>query len=133
MYGSGPSVIATPVYLGPAPPLPQDLPPEIPPNADKWRYMWHEGHYWYYQPSGRWSYWSAGRWVEYSASKYANTPPNIHPPAPQRRFGVKRIVPVPAYPPPGGYGPNVGYGPYGAYGDPPGYYGPAGGVGGGIY
>jgi len=113
---SGSGGIDPPIYLGPAPPSRLELPPDIPPNAERWRYMSRDGQYWYYQPSGRWSYWSAGRWVEYSVSKYANQPPGLTPPVPQRRFAVgRRLLPPPAYTPgnvPPGYAPP-------AYATPP--------------
>jgi hypothetical protein len=111
-----PSVVAGPaydplIYLGPPPPTRQELPPEIPRNAEKWRYMWHDGAIWYYQPSGRWSYWSAGRWVEYSPSRYATKPPN-QPPATRRFGGGLRTWPAAAYPPPTAYDPSSPYGGY---------------------
>lgn len=59
---------------------PADAPPEISPNANNRRYIYHDGRWWYFQPAGKWLYWSEGRWVEYIASRYAGTPPPIQPP-----------------------------------------------------
>lgn len=55
-----------------------DAPPEVSPNANNRRYIYHDGRWWYFQPAGKWLYWSEGRWVEYIASRYASTPPPIH-------------------------------------------------------
>jgi hypothetical protein len=59
--------------------------PDISPNADKWRYVWYGGRWWYRQPTNRWTYWSEGRWVDYLPPARSNTPGYVQPPPPVRR------------------------------------------------
>jgi hypothetical protein len=132
-YGVSPQYEAPPQYSS-APPVGQlDAPPQISPNAERWRYMNYGGRWWYLQPSNHWSYWSEGRWVEYSSSRYSATAGLAPPPLPRRRLvsglglrPVPYVAPIPnAYP----YGTYS----YGGYGYGPGYYGPGVGVGVGVY
>ena len=51
----------------PAAPVPSS------PDANNWRYRWHEGRWWYWTPQNRWKWYSNdGRWVDFDAN---------HPPA----------------------------------------------------
>lgn len=61
-----------------------DPPPDISPNAERWRYSFQNGHWWYLTPQRKWLYWSEGRWVDYLPPGRSNTPPYIQPPVPQR-------------------------------------------------
>jgi hypothetical protein len=112
-----------------------DQPPEISPNnPDRWRYVNHNGGWWYYTPTKQWMYWSEGRWVQYVRAAYSTAPQPAPPPtaAPAAVYVQPPVVyarpPVsigigfgPAFYP---YGPYP-YGPY-PYGyryGYPGYYG----------
>jgi hypothetical protein len=68
-----------------------DPPPEISPNAERWRYSFHNGHWWYFTPQRKWLYWSQGRWVDYLPPGRSNTPPYIQPPVPQRSTVRRRL------------------------------------------
>lgn len=71
-----------------------DVPPDISPNAEQWRYSFQNGFWWYITPEHRWLYWSQGRWVEHLPPGRSNTPPYLQPPMTQtnrwRRFGPTR-------------------------------------------
>jgi hypothetical protein len=68
-----------------------DPPPDISPNAERWRYSFHNGHWWYFTPQRKWLYWSQGRWVDYLPPGRSNTPPFIQPPVPQRSTIRRRL------------------------------------------
>jgi hypothetical protein len=100
-----------------------DPPPEISPNAERWRYSFHNGSWWYFTPERKWLYWSQGRWVDYLPPGRSNTPPYIQPPVPQRTTLRRRLFngPYNAYrynPAPGpvygggGYYGQAGFGVY---------------------
>ncbi len=92
--------------------------PEISPNAEKWRYVWFGGRWWYRQPTNRWSYWTEGRWVDYVPPARGNTPPYVQPPPPvRRRWRVGAAAPY--YRNPSAPGAAV---PYGGAPNPAGYY-----------
>ena len=59
--------------------------PDISPSANRLRYVWYGGRWWYRQPTNRWSYWSQGRWVDYVPPSRGNTQGFIQPPQPVRR------------------------------------------------
>lgn len=45
-----------------------DLPPRAQ-AADRWRYQFKNGHWWYWR-DGEWSYWTGTSWIKYSADSY---------------------------------------------------------------
>lgn len=47
-----------------------DLPPRGS-SANRWRYSFHQGHWWYYRDGGRWSYWTGKEWRDYEPKSYA--------------------------------------------------------------
>jgi hypothetical protein len=108
-----PNSMAPPEMSAPAAMPYAELPPEISPHAERWRYLQYNGLWWYYQPAGRWMYWTEGHWVECPATRItrrtvpaARPPEYAMPPQPSRPFRPFRA--------------NVGVGsPYGAA-----YYGP---------
>jgi hypothetical protein len=80
-----------------------ETPPEISPNAERWRYSYQNGYWWYASPDRRLLYWSQGRWVEYLPPGRSNTPTYVQPPVPTRqvrwrpfagRAGVYRPYPT---------------------------------------
>lgn len=76
-----------------------DQPPEISPNAERWRYSFQNGFWWHFTPERRWLYWSQGHWVEYLPLGRSNSPPYIQPPAMQRPFRRRWLgPPANAYP-----------------------------------
>ncbi len=93
-----------------------DMPPEISPSAEKWRYVYYGGRWWYRQPTNRWSYWTEGHWVDYVVPGRSNAPPYVQPPPAPRRW---RLGARPPYRYPGGPGPTY---PGGAGTYPPGAY-----------
>lgn len=46
-----------------------DLPPQGSP-ANRWRYSFHQGHWWYYRDGGRWAYWTGRQWLDYEPQSY---------------------------------------------------------------
>lgn len=38
--------------------------------ANRWRYSFHNGHWWYYRDGGRWAYWTGIQWLDYRPSSY---------------------------------------------------------------
>jgi hypothetical protein len=116
---SVPGIPRAPVDIPPGSALPSnapvEMPPEISPNADKSRYVWHGGRWWYLQPANRWMYWSEGRWVEFQRSRYGSTPAYVQPPANPRRwkrlpYGTAAGVPPATYRYPAAPGyPAAGY------------------------
>jgi len=38
-------------------------------TGEAWRFRWHNGQWWYWQPSNRWVYWSNDRWNSYEPSQ----------------------------------------------------------------
>ena len=38
--------------------------------ANRWRYSFHNGHWWYYRDGGRWAYWTGLRWLDYQPDSY---------------------------------------------------------------
>lgn len=46
-----------------------DLAPRSSP-ANRWRYTFHDGHWWYYRDGGRWSYWTGADWRDYEPKSY---------------------------------------------------------------
>ena len=36
-----------------------------PSTGESWRFRWHQGQWWYWQPSNRWVYWSNDQWNSY--------------------------------------------------------------------
>src|SRR6185312_16974759 len=36
------------------------------PRPDAWRYQFHKGHWWYYQPDNTWLLWNGSVWTAYS-------------------------------------------------------------------
>lgn len=46
-----------------------NVPPQAPP-AERWRYRFYNGHWWYWRGGGRWAYWSGKQWHEYEADSY---------------------------------------------------------------
>jgi hypothetical protein len=106
--------IMSPTIMGPTSDIPPQ--PEFSPNAEKWRYTWFSGRWWYRQPNNRWSYFSDGRWVDYAPPGRTNASPYILPPPPVRRwqFGAGRYYRNP-------YPPGVAA-PYGGPAYPPGGY-----------
>src|SRR5215469_953604 len=100
-----------------------ETPPEISPNAERWRYSFHNGNWWYFTPQRKWLYWSQGRWVDYLPPGGGNIPPYVQPPVPQRSTVRRRLFngPYNAYrynPAPGpfygggGYYGQTGFGVY---------------------
>jgi hypothetical protein len=41
-----------------------------PADAQSWRYVRHDGQWWYWLPQGRWVYWEDNRWKPYAASEF---------------------------------------------------------------
>ena len=48
------------------------------PAANRWRYRWHAGRWWYWGRSNSWTVYINGRWVPY-AELMAGGPPGGHP------------------------------------------------------
>ncbi|HUY92674.1 MAG TPA: hypothetical protein VMV10_28295 [Pirellulales bacterium] len=46
-----------------------DTPPQVP-AAERWRYRYQNGHWWYWGKTGAWSFWTGSRWVAYSSDSY---------------------------------------------------------------
>ncbi|HVA51196.1 MAG TPA: hypothetical protein VNH11_32945 [Pirellulales bacterium] len=47
--------------------------PETPPQgsaANRWRYSFHNGHWWYYRDGGHWAYWNGTQWLGYEPKSY---------------------------------------------------------------
>jgi hypothetical protein len=40
------------------------------PTVEGWRYKWHNGHWWYYQPNKQWLFWNGTSWTAYSPPVY---------------------------------------------------------------
>jgi hypothetical protein len=40
-------------------------------EADRWRYRWHNGEWWYYTPENRWMYYRDNNWSDYDANTWA--------------------------------------------------------------
>lgn len=40
------------------------------PKVEGWRYKWHNGHWWYYQPDKQWLFWNGLGWSPYSPEAY---------------------------------------------------------------
>jgi hypothetical protein len=40
------------------------------PKVRGWRYKWHNGHWWYYQPNNQWLFWNGASWSPYSVVAY---------------------------------------------------------------
>lgn len=38
--------------------------------ANRWRYSFHNGHWWYYRDAGRWAYWTGLKWLDYQPNSY---------------------------------------------------------------
>lgn len=41
-------------------------------SANRWRYSFHNGHWWYYRDGGRWAYWTGTKWLDYQPKSYAH-------------------------------------------------------------
>ena len=39
--------------------------------GNRWRYRFHNGHWWYYGRSNQWSYWTGNAWTPYDRQTYA--------------------------------------------------------------
>jgi hypothetical protein len=39
-------------------------------RANRWRYSFHNGHWWYYRDGGRWAYWTGADWRDYESKSY---------------------------------------------------------------
>lgn len=39
-------------------------------GANRWRYRYHNNHWWYYHPSNQWSYWNGNAWSGYNPQNY---------------------------------------------------------------
>ena len=48
--------------------------PASPSTGDTWRFRWHNGQWWYWQPSNRWVVWNNGRWIPYEPGQAAPAP-----------------------------------------------------------
>ncbi len=46
-----------------------EKPPQAP-AAERWRYQFHHGHWWYWRKGGQWDYWTGTAWKEYSPDSY---------------------------------------------------------------
>jgi hypothetical protein len=40
------------------------------PTVEGWRYKWHNGHWWYYQPNKQWLFWNGTSWSPYAPGLY---------------------------------------------------------------
>jgi hypothetical protein len=40
------------------------------PTVEGWRYKWHNGHWWYYQPNKQWLFWNGTTWSAYLPAAY---------------------------------------------------------------
>lgn len=38
--------------------------------ANRWRYSFQNGHWWYYRDGGRWAYWNGEQWRDYQPTEY---------------------------------------------------------------
>ncbi|HVX10106.1 MAG TPA: hypothetical protein VHC22_02785 [Pirellulales bacterium] len=38
--------------------------------VNRWRYSFHNGHWWYYRDGGRWAYWTGSQWRDYEPTTY---------------------------------------------------------------
>ena len=38
--------------------------------ANRWRYSFHNGHWWYYRDGGRWAYWNGHEWRDFEPKRY---------------------------------------------------------------
>lgn len=43
--------------------------PEQIAKPESWRYVWHEGRWWYYQPGGHWLFWNGASWETLAAAQ----------------------------------------------------------------
>ena len=43
---------------------------EAQPKIEGWRYKWHNGHWWYFQPNKQWLFWNGLSWSSYSPAAY---------------------------------------------------------------
>lgn len=48
-----------------------DVPPQGS-SANRWRYSFHNGHWWYYRDGGRWAYWTGTTWADYEPKSYGH-------------------------------------------------------------
>lgn len=39
-------------------------------TANRWRYRYHNNHWWFYQPNNQWSYWNGNAWSGYNPQTY---------------------------------------------------------------
>ncbi|MBS0210201.1 MAG: hypothetical protein JSS27_14735 [Planctomycetes bacterium] len=108
-----------------------ELPPDISPYAERWRYVEYNGRWWHYTTNGRWMYWSEGRWVELPSATLnrrtvAAARPNGHE-LPPTTYVRPRTGAVGYTQPRATIGVGVGvpvYGGYRPYYYPPAYYRP---------
>jgi len=121
--GAAPKTLDKPA---PAGVVEEKLPESSPKPAaagDSWRFLRHQGLWWYWLPSEKWVYWSDGKWVPYDPASYAqlnasrrarnysysgrgesdfwgphryDSYGNAQPPYSQRTRGIKQLGPVPA-------------------------------------
>ncbi len=97
----------TPVYVPQSATGSMAGPPPAPatsPYAQRGRYVWYGGYWWYFQPTQRWSYWSEGRWVDYVPAGRSTTLQPLPPPPPplaaRRRLRTATASPYYRYPAP---------------------------------
>lgn len=46
-----------------------DVPPQGS-SGNRWRYTFHNGHWWYYRDGGRWAYWTGTKWLDFEPKSY---------------------------------------------------------------
>jgi hypothetical protein len=42
-------------------------------STTDWRYVWHEGRWWYWMPSNRWMVWTDSRWAPFATQSQTRT------------------------------------------------------------
>src|SRR6185312_12325014 len=57
------------------PASPKPAPAARPAKSDAWRYAYHQGRWWYWQPSNSWVYYQDRRWIAYDARSAASAIP----------------------------------------------------------
>jgi hypothetical protein len=48
--------------------------PAASPDQNAWRYVWHNGAWWYWLPQQKWVYWQSNHWNDYNPPAFASIP-----------------------------------------------------------
>ena len=78
-------------------------------RADRWRYKWHNGQWWYWLPSERWVIWVDDRWEDYLPPAPAAVTTYSYPRQTYYRVPTQTYYSYPYRSSYRGYGPSVGF------------------------